>query len=263
MFDKLHLNIAVVISTWTGSPQENLYRLLSSMQHYDAGTDYSLHLCANGTSYRLPDHLAGRFTTVMVRENTGYNLGAWDYAWRKLSDHTYFLFLQDDCYVRKHNWVSDFITCFRSHKRCGLVGEHLNKGWDYPWSELIADEQDHRTKDRFDKKKKDRARYYLKTLKDWGYDPCKTARHITTVVQFTSIEVLKAVNGYDVADSYQEAIAAEIGFSKKIEAKGYQIRQIGRYGHSRIGHRQWSRKKLFPRLLRKLKRTLNISDRKP
>ncbi len=34
-----------------------------------------------------------------MRENTGFNIGAWDYGWRHLPPYDYYLFLQDDCFI--------------------------------------------------------------------------------------------------------------------------------------------------------------------
>ncbi len=253
------LKLAVVISTWTGSSPEHLNRLLRSMQRYPAGVNYESHLCANGLSYRLPADLAGLFSSVMIRENTGFNLGAWDHVWRRLSGYTHVLFLQDDCFVQRKNWLLDFVRCFQSGTGCGLVGENYNKGWDYPWRELTNRARHAPPGRTHSEEKIDRAVYYLKTLKDWGIDPGRSARHITTVVQFTAIAVLEAVDGYTPADSYAKAIAAEIGFSKKVEAEGYCLRQIGKHRHSRIGHPQWTSDDFFSRIRRSLKKRYMLS----
>ena len=60
------------------------------------------------------------------------------YACRRLDGHDQILFLQDDCVVHWHNWVSDFVGCFEGTARCGLVGAHLNRSWDRPWTELTG-----------------------------------------------------------------------------------------------------------------------------
>jgi hypothetical protein len=40
-----------------------------------------------------------------MRENTGFNIGAWDYGWRHLPPYDYYLFLQDDCFIVRPLWL--------------------------------------------------------------------------------------------------------------------------------------------------------------
>lgn len=236
---------AVVIAGWTGQPHDHLVRLLGSMDAHSAGRPFDLVLSANGLDFSLPEPLAARFETVLVRENKGYNLGAWEHAWRHLPDHRWFLFMQDECTVLRDRWLSDFFRTFEETPGCGLVGEHLNRAWDRPWSELCGDWPDAA-----------RARFYRETMEGWGIDPGEGGRHVTTVVQFTSREILEAVGGYPQVDTYQEAIAAEIGFSRRIEAAGRTLAQVGRRRHSRIAHPQWPADDVISRLQRSIKKRL-------
>lgn len=225
--------------------------LLKSMQEYDAGVPYDLYLCANGEDYKIPEDLMSAFTNVFVRENRGYNIGAWDHAWRMLTEYKYYLLMQDDCFIKKKGWLLDFFRCFNSTKDCGLVGECLNKVWNHSWLELTGNTGGGLSKANIDESLMRRARNYLNLLQRWGIPAGETARHLTSVVHFTSRAILEKVDGYNKATTYEEAIAAEIGFSKKIEARGYKLIQIGRYRHSRIGHREW----LSDSFLAKLKRS--------
>ena len=241
---------AIVVSTWFGNPSDYICNLVDSLKRYDAGVPYDIYLCANGESYRLPKNLSNIFKKVFIRENTGFNLGAWDHAWRILPQYENYLFVQDDCYIKKDNWVKDFIGCFNSIEKCGLVGEYLNKSWDMPWTELTGAAGKHKVS----KKKRERAGFYIETLRKWGIPKGETASHLTSVVHFTSRKVLEKVDGYIIVDDYHEAIAAEIAFSKKIQNKGYEIVQIGKKRHSRIGHRQWMPDGFFPRLANSIKK---------
>lgn len=236
---------AVVVSGWVGHPHAHLVRLLDSMDARDPGRAFDLVLCANGLDFSLPAPLEARFDAVFVRENTGYNLGAWEHAWRRLPDKRWFLFLQDECTIRTAGWVADFVETFETTPRCGLVGEHLNRAWDRPWTELCGDWPDAA-----------RARFYRKTITAWGIDPGERGRHLTTVVQLSSREVLEAAGGYPQAETYQEAIAAEIGFSRRIEEAGYALAQVGRRRHSRIAHPQWPPDDAVSRLRRSIKKRL-------
>ena len=241
-------NTAVVVSTWDGNPSDYICGLVDSLKRYNAGVPYDIYLCANGESYRLPKNLSNIFKKVFVRENTGFNIGAWDYAWRILPQYENYLFMQDDCYIKKDNWVKDFTECFNSIKKCGLVGEYLNKSWDMPWSELTGVDGERKAS------KKKRALFYIETLRRWGMPEGETASHLTSVVHFTSRKILEEVDGYIVVNDYHEAIAAEIAFSKKIQNRGYEIIQIGKSRHSRIGHRQWISDSFFSRLANSIKK---------
>jgi len=243
-------NTAVIVSTWDGNPSGYICSLIDSLKRYDAGVPYDIYLCANGESYRLPKNLSNIFKKVFIRENTGFNLGAWDHAWRILPQYENYLFMQDDCYIKKDNWVKDFIGYFNSIEKCGLVGEYLNKSWDMPWTELTSADGKHKVS----KKKRERAGFYIETLRKWGIPKGETASHLTSVVHFTSRKVLEEVDGYIIVDDYHEAIAAEIAFSKKIQNKGYEIVQIGKFRHTRIGHRQWISDGFFSRLANSIKK---------
>jgi hypothetical protein len=243
--------LAVVISTWSGSEPRRLIQLCDSLKRYRPGFEYDLVLCANGLDYVLPSALADRFAQVFVCENTGYNLAAWDYAWRHLPTHHFFLFLQDDCVALKSGWLRDFLERFTSTPRCGLVGENINRVWDRPWVELCDPE-----KNREGTQCAEWAGFFREKLREWKIPEGKTARHITTVVQFTSRAILGEVGGYNFANTKLEATAVEIGFSQKIAARGYALMQVGRWRHSRIAHPQWPSNAPRARLWRSIKKRM-------
>jgi hypothetical protein len=249
------MKVAVVISTWTGNPPGYLIELCRSLGEYAAGASYDLFLCANGLEYSPPDELIPSFNAIFIRENTGYNLGAWNHAWRQLPHYDRFLFLQDDCVIRRHRWLKDYIKCFESIPKCGLVGETLQRGWGKPWS-VLCDPTPMDRKDREPVKRAAQVSFIRDTLAQWGIPKGPTGLHITTVVQFTSRAVLEEVGGYDIGLTKEQAIAAEVGFSRKIEAQGYKLAQIGWRRHGRIGHREWPRNTLFYRLKRSIQKRI-------
>jgi hypothetical protein len=246
------------------SPQGYIKRLCISLKQYLPGAHYDLFLCANGLEYLPPKEVESSFKDIFIRENTGFNLGAWDYTWRRLSNYDYFLFLQDDCWVVKDHWLLDFICRFRSSANCGLVGECVtslcNRAWPVltdPRKTLILDllkylqnptislkEHRFRRAKRWD--------FYYNTLVRWEIIPGDTARHATTVVQFTSRRILQEVDGYNIGRNKSEAIAAEIGFSRKIVAYGYNVLQLSRHRHTRIKHRQWASGGIWTRIRHRL-----------
>jgi hypothetical protein len=255
--------VAVVVNTWVKSPQSYVERLCTSLKQYRPGVGYDLFLCANGLEYVPPKEIEAAFKGIFIRENTGFNLGAWDYAWRHLGNYNYFLFVQDDCLVVKDQWLVDFVSRF-NYGNCGLVSECVSSLCDRPWSvltnprktlmlDLLKYRQDptislkeHRLK------RAKRWTLYYNTLINWRIMPGETARHATTVVQFTSRRVLQEVNGYNIGTDKSEAIAAEIGFSRKIAAHGYTVLQLRFRRHTRIKHRQWASGGLWARVYHRL-----------
>ena len=248
--------IAVVVAAWTGNPHDYLRGLVASIEEHPAGADFDLFVVANGLDYELPPELASSVGEVIVRENVGFNIGAWEEGWRRLTGRTRFLFLQDDCLVKKHGWLRDFVEVFDAAPACGLVSENLIRDWNRPWDELFVPAPKTRSARSVSQEQAARARRYHAQLEAWGIVPGTTARHLTSVVHFTSREVLEAVGGYTVAEEYEAAIAAEIGFSRKVEAAGYELRQVGRHIHSRIGHREWPSGGLVNRLRRSVQKRL-------
>jgi hypothetical protein len=225
------------------------------MAEYAAGTNYDLFLSANGLEYSPPAEVMSLFKKIFVRENTGWNLGAWNYAWQQLPDYDRFLFLQDDCVVRKHRWLSSFIACFDKTRKCGLVGEKLQSHWGKLW-ETMCNPTPINRKDRDPVKRAAWVAFVRDMMAQWGIPEGSTGLHITTVVQFTSRAILEEVGGYNIGLTKEQAIAAEVGFSRKIEAKGYKLVQIGLRRHSRIGHRQWPRHTLLYKLKRSIHKRL-------
>jgi len=68
--------------------------------------------------------------------------------------------------------------------------------------------------------------------------------------------VLEEVDGFPIAREYEDAIAAEIAFSRTVEASGRALAQVGRRRHSRIGHREWEQDGFFARLRRSAQKRL-------
>jgi hypothetical protein len=225
------------------------------MDRYAPGLPYDLVLSANGLEYTLPSSLVPRFWKIFVRDNVGYNLGAWDHAWRHLPDHDRFLFLQDESSILKAGWLRLFEQCFLATPNCGLVGEYIPVKYLRPWEDLV----DHGS-NQFEKwnsrERVESMTFCRRQLAQWGIPEGPCARHVTSVVQYTSRRVLELVDGYIIGKTKGEAITAEIGFSRKIEARGFSLAQVGRYRHSVVSHPQWPSNHPLARLKRSIMKRL-------
>lgn len=239
------MRTAVVVATWTDADPADLAHLLAGMARHPAGAEHDLVLCVNG-DVELAADVADAFVEVFRRENTGYNLGAWQHAWQRLPDHDRFLFLQDDCSVRRDGWLAAHAACHDAADDVGLVGEHWHRSWDRPWEELCAR----------DDRKGERARQYRARIEAWGIDPGARAGHLTTVVQYTARAVLERTGGYREGATWPEAVAAEIAFSKAVEAVGLRVLQVARHRHHYLAHPQWPSPDVVSRLVRSVRKRL-------
>lgn len=238
--------IAVIISAWEGNSPELLTRLIRSMNHYKSGISFDLYLVINGSDYCIPEELKKHIRQSWFRENVGFNLGAWDYGWRKLDAYDYFLFLQDDCYVQKKNWLKTFYTRFKKINNCGMLGEHFMDRWNKSWSVLCGEKPSHGKS--ISANMIDRAKRYRGFLSQWSYPLGDTAAHLTTVVLFASRQVLTCIDGFKVVKTKEEAIAVEIGTSRKVVNAGFSIHQIARQRHVFVGHPQWPTRGIVAKL---------------
>ncbi len=231
---------AVVVSYYDQRSFEPLVSLLRSLKKYPAGLEYGLYLTINGRSESLPRDILDSFDGVFEQENAGYNLGAWQNAWQKI-EAQYFLFLQDDCFIRRRYWLKAFDDRYQCLAQPALLGEYLNPNWDSSWQSLLNHKNPETQK---------RAENYLETLAEIDVPPGDTARHLTAVVQYLSRAALQAVGGYRSFDNYQQAIAAEIAISRQIESLGGQLCQVHGVAHRFVGHPQWRSKDFKGRLRR-------------
>jgi hypothetical protein len=215
----------VVISYYDRRPIHNLLELTESLHQYPAGQEFDVCVIVNRTKNELISIAQLSSTAIHYRHNVGMNIGAWDHGWRICSGYKSYLFLQDECYVIRDNWLARYQAVLE-RPNVGMVGESLNRLWDKPWRELrklfaniILPEH------QIEAKCVNRVDFYLEFLKAHGVDPRVGGRHLRSVVWFLSAEVLQAIDGFLIGRNYGECIAAEIAASKKVEALGLAVVQ--------------------------------------
>jgi hypothetical protein len=237
-------NTCVVVSYWMGRPAKRLHGLLAQMQKVDAGVPFDLVVVCNGGDERplsLPRRFDDLRPIVLNRENCGFNLGAWEHGWRSVDGYEFFLFLQDDCFLKQAGWVYDFEFRITHDRGIGLLGEMVvydQMTWDYireveytnfwptvpEWPEPVHPIDTY------------------KTLFDRHGIPWKNlGNHTPSIILFTSRRILEEVGGIPYfGPSYREAIAGELAISRLIESRGYRIAKVKDQPFELIGHPQWS-----------------------
>jgi len=235
-------SVCVVVSYWVGHPRQPLYRLLRQMQRMNAGIAFDLVIVCNGGDrqpLQLPNRLQSLRPTVLNRVNQGYNLGAWNYGWQAAPGYDYYLFLQDECFIKRPGWVSEFVFRMQNDAGMGLLGETImwdNMTWEYV---RIATDRDLGI-DWFPGEAMHPLDFYQHYLRQRGIPLGEIATHVQTLICFSSGAVLTQLGGLLVGTTYREAVACEIGLSALVRAKGYRISKVKDAPYTLLGHLQWT-----------------------
>jgi GT2 family glycosyltransferase/tetratricopeptide (TPR) repeat protein/2-polyprenyl-3-methyl-5-hydroxy-6-metoxy-1,4-benzoquinol methylase len=230
----------VVISHYDARSPDRLLALLDSMSSKPAGWTYAVRVVVNQET-RKPLELPDRHRPVEVfyRENAGFNIGAWDFGWRADPAFDAYLFLQDECRVVREDWAGAFVRK-AAEANVGLVGECLSPLWDAPWAELAERFRGQRLPDHFvDGQPADRLACYQHFFARQGIPTGARGDHLQSLVLFARREVLEAIKGFPDSKNHGEAIAAEIAISKKVQALGLTIAEVGPEPFFYIEHPQW------------------------
>jgi hypothetical protein len=238
--------LVVVCHYNTRSPQE-LIVLLDQMATTPAGFPFQVRVVVNLAS---PKRLAlpprHRNVEVVYRDNSGYNIGAWEYGWCLGSPHVGYLFLQEECRLAREGWVAAFVHR-ASEVGIGLVGECLSPIWDAPWDELAQRLQGELLPDHWiEDSPAERVPCYLDFLNRQGIPPGPRGDHLQSLILFARRDILEAIQGFPVGGNYGEAIAAEIGISKKVQALGLRVVEVGPTPFWYIEHPQWLHRRSSP-----------------
>lgn len=231
----------IIISYWTGHKPRVLFRLLDEIQCHDALLPYSITIVCNGgdiTPLQLPKKYSNRRITVLNRENSGFNIGAWEFGWRNSSDGDHILFLQDECQILQSGWLLAFLKKFQSSPDIGLVGENIN--WRRTWSEQRLNPVAAGCLNKDDGPKFNSVDFLHDHIVNLGIPPGESADHLQSLMLFSSRKILREIGGFPTSDNYAQAVGMEIAISKKVQAHGYAIAMVGHRPFSYIGHPQWS-----------------------
>lgn len=234
----------VVVSYWTGLPIRSLHKLLRQMRTIDAGSPFDLVVVCNGGNQRplaLPRRFDDLRPRILNRENDNYNLGAWDHGWRNAPGHEYYLFLQDDCYIKDADWVYGFERRMDLDPGVGLLGEvERGVGMSWEYVDKLAEQADpDESPDAPDSPR----RFYshlFSTLKARSVPLGATFHHIPSIILFARRAILEQVDGFHYfGPSKEDAIAAEVALSREIIARGHNIARVANVNFQFVGHSQW------------------------
>lgn len=236
----------MIISYWVSTSPRFLRRLLAQISRTLQGKAIPVIIVCNGGDiqpFRLPPRSTPDNSLLVMRENSGFNLGAWEFGWRSVEARNY-LFLQDDCFIKDRAWHLAFVSKFEAEPELGLLGERINPNWTKTWEELKRsglNEVVHR----YDYEKQfplvPNVDNYLDFMRSLNIPCGDRGTHLQSLVLFTSRHILLEVGGFPLPDNASKgrAVAAEIAISKRIEAKRYKIDTVGPRPFTYVGHREW------------------------
>jgi hypothetical protein len=232
--------VLVVISHYNVWETEQLIALLDQIANIPAGYPFRLRIVVNQARPQ-PLQLPGRHSgiEVLYRENTGFNIGAWEHGWRTGPPFDIYLFLQEECRIARPNWLLPYVRQVQNGK-IGLLGEQI--GWDSTWR-FLQDYSGNYCQSwgtLVDGRRVDMASYYMDFLERNGIPRGSKGDHLQTLILATTKPVLEAVNGFTMGTHYHEAVASEIAISKKVQALGLRIKQAGLLPFTYIEHAQWA-----------------------
>jgi|SRR5271157_661343 len=234
------LRVLVVLSYYNAWEPDQLVRLLDQLSDTPSGYPFETRIVVNQAQPHrldLPERHAA--TEVLYRENTAYNLGAWDAGWRAKPVYDVYLFLQEECRILRADWLLPFLERLQ-RPGTGLVGESI--AWNVRWRfyQDYCVRTPHLWSTLSDGRRVDIATFFLDYMQRHGIPHGPKADHLQSLVLGATRKVLEAVDGFNLGGNWDEAVACEIAFSKKVQALGLKISQVGLLPFTFIAHPQWS-----------------------
>jgi len=229
----------VVISHYDAWAPDQLVALLDQTKDVPAGAHFDTCVVVNQCGSRelhLPERHAD--VTIFHRPNSGYNIAAWDHGWRSMPPYSDYLFLQEECRILRPNWLSAFRKLL-AKPRIGLVGESLF------WAGLSWDRLDYQYRDFHFADRVDGRLVPIPTglrigMQRLNIPVGKSGEHLQSLILAIRRDVLEHIGGFFSGDSYGEATIAESSISKKVQALGLVVREVGPGSFRYILHPQWT-----------------------
>lgn len=230
----MHDDVLVVISSYAGRRLDYLDNLTSQVSVFTQ----NILIVINNDNNSDEDRGLYKGFPVIIRPNTGMNIGAWNAAYTNYPNYKFYVFLQDECSLVR----SDFLDAYKrelSFKGVGMTGESINYKWDLPWQFMLKSPLNYFTNIYSNGKRLTRVEYYLSLLGAWKIHPSSTGKHLRALVWGFNQSSLKQLNGFPLGESKEECIASEIAVSKKIEELGLRVTQISNTPFFYIKHQEW------------------------
>lgn len=222
-------NLCVIVSHYNARPTDELVRLLRQLKNqvakFRSVFSTAIIIVVNDAESKpitLPSDIED--IEVQYRENTGFNIGSWEYGWRKNTNFYGYLFLQDECEVAHPNALLNYWLLLRKRPN-SLIGESLFffrgwKGFLNEWPLNHTSIQD----------------FALSKNIPLGL----SASHLQTLILASTREAMLKLDGFILSDDKIEAIATEVLLSRKAVSLGITVEQSAWMPFSNFSHEQWA-----------------------
>jgi GT2 family glycosyltransferase len=110
---------------------KRLRYFLDSIKRYKEDFPYDIVVVNNQSRKDIRQFLLENRINFFERKNKFQNDGAWVEAIIKFPNYRYFLCLDDDVYVVRHNWLTNFVNIFEEDSKVGAVGNYYARFKDF------------------------------------------------------------------------------------------------------------------------------------
>jgi hypothetical protein len=234
----------VVICHYNAWSTQHLLSLCDELFSIDAGADFDVTIVVNRAkdiNLELPQKY--QHIPIIYRKNLGFNIGAWDEAWRKNPDYNFYVFLQEECKILKKQWLEHYIKRVKKKAPC-IMGESLeiSRHWEllknkypliYQACQKIASEK--------------------------NIELGASSTHLQTIIMAASSDVMNAMDGFLSKNDKVQAMGAEVMISRHASMKNIRLVQCHWQPYYYIYHPQWNAlKKESASLLWSMRRFIKI-----
>ncbi len=225
----------IVISYYAARESTNLVKLTESLKAYTN----SVMVVTNVDNVVSPVR-HGENSKMIINSNVGMNIGAWNRGFKEDPEADYYLFLQDECFLKRDGFWDAIIGRFKADPTLGMLGESFNHKWARSWESLSASslnslEDDHL----LEGARSRRVDVYLDAMRRWSISPGGSGAHLRSLVWALSGSAMRRLGGFPVGKNRGECIAAEIAVSRQLIHFGYRIDQVCPQPFTYFGHSEW------------------------
>jgi hypothetical protein len=233
--EKMLRKLCIIVSYYARDNADKLLELLTAINGHGCNLIVVENIDA-GSASSLPQ----LDIEVIQNRNCGMNIGAWNSGFVRNKNYDAYLFLQDECFLKKSGFVHAILDRLNRDRDIGMLGETINRKWAHSWQELRNSklnsfEADHTIAGAPAR----RVDTYLAAMHAWGVPPGSSGEHLRALIWAFPGNAMRKMGGFPVGRNKGECIAAEIAVSRKIIAMGLRFDQIEQEPFSYFGHIEW------------------------
>jgi hypothetical protein len=230
--------LSIIISYFASRDLSSLKRLVNDLSMLN----FEVIIVVNYDKFDvvLDSYFSQLSHKVIWNKNLGMNIGAWNRGFHANPSADFYLFLQDECFLKKDGFIGSLTSRFRRELDLGMLGESINRRWAQPWPTMANSNLNRLDIGHFvEGRPARRVDCYLNAMRNWGVNPGVTGEHLRSLVWAFPGNVLRKLGGFPLGRDKGECIAAEIAVSREIVNMGYRFDQVSPTPFTFFGHSEW------------------------